>query len=278
MVLIVATALSAALSQAQHLRWLPKPIPVNYTCIYGEIEVLYTGPGIYFCGCNWWPAAEAGGYTGIQDLGNRHVMIFSIWDTNSELKSQAVDWAYGTEAGRFGGEGVGARTIRKYDWQVRKTYRYFVVKRQSPKEDVTLTSAFYYDDDQKQWVYSATIASPNLAGHGGIGGFGGGLNAFLENFGGQEKDQPKLALYRLWMGTSPQSLSEVTQATGDGTWGILNNSFFLAQGHDDATRPIINGAQIGDVQPTFGKSEWLTVGERKLPLDLVKQLEQLAKR
>src|SRR5579862_1983833 len=223
--LVLVVALAAALCQAQHLWWMVKPIPQNYTYLYGEIEVLADGPGIYYCGCNWWPGAEAGGYTGIQSLADsKHVMIFSIWDSNAENLSQPVDWAPGTEAGRFGGEGVGARTIRTYNWHAGRTYRYFLVKRQSPAANATLTSAFFFDENQQRWVYSATIASPNLKGHGGIGGFGGGLNAFLENFAGKEKDLPKLALYRLWMGTSIAGLSQVTEAKGDGMWGVLNDS------------------------------------------------------
>jgi hypothetical protein len=276
--LLLICVLAAALCQAQHLWWRVRPIPVNYTCIYGEIEVLSDGPGIYYCGCNWWPGAEAGGYTGIQSLSDsKHVMIFSIWDSDAGHLSQPVDWATGTEAGRFGGEGVGARTIRPYNWRVGKTYRYFAVKRQSPNREATLTSVYFFDDGLQRWVYSATIASPNLPGHGGIGGFGGGLNAFLENFAGKEKESPKLALYRLWMGTSVAGLSQVTEASGDGMWGVLNGSFYLAQGEEAATNAVINGCQIGDAVPEPGKGEALKVGERKLPAALIKQLEALAK-
>jgi hypothetical protein len=276
--LVLICVFTVALCQAQHLWWRVKPIPVNYTCIYGEIEVLSDGPGIYYCGCNWWPGAEAGGYTGIQTLADsKHVMIFSIWDSDAEHQSLPVDWATGTEAGRFGGEGVGARTIRPYNWRVGKTYRYFAIKRQSAIKDVTLTSVYFFDESLKHWVSSATISSPNLPGHGGIGGFGGGLNAFLENFAGKEKDAPKLALYRLWMGTSVAGLSQVTEASGDGMWGVLNGSFYLAQGEESTMNAVINGSQIGDSLPQAGKVEPLKVGDRKLPPELVKQLEALAK-
>lgn len=276
--LVLIVALATALCQAQHLWWRAKPIPQNYTYLYGEIEVLADGPGIYYCGCNWWPGAEAGGYTGIQSLSDsKHVMIFSIWDTNSQLLSQPVKWSPGTEAGRFGGEGVGARTIRNYNWRVGRTYRYFLIKRPSTNGALTLTSVFFYDETQQHWVYSATIASPNMAEHGGIGGFGGSLNAFLENFAGKEKDMPKLALYRLWLGTSPAGLSQVTEASGDGMWGVLNDSFYLAQGEKAATEAIINGSQIGEVPPTAGAGAPLSVGGRKLAPELVKQLEELAK-
>src|SRR5258706_9275323 len=40
---------------AQHLFWKPKPGPAKYTCLYGEIEVLATGPTIYYFGFNWLP-------------------------------------------------------------------------------------------------------------------------------------------------------------------------------------------------------------------------------
>lgn len=273
--MVVVLTVAIAHAESTYLHWQAAPIPVNYTCIYGEIDVLATAPGTYFCGCNWWPGAEAGGYTGIQQLSEGpHVMIFSIWDSAPGLLSQPVDWARGTTAGRFGGEGVGARTIRNYNWRVGRTYRYFCIKKQAGS--VTLTSAYYFDDEVNKWVYTATIASPNMEGHGGIGGFGGGLNAFVENFSGGNKDNPRLALYRLWMGTSVSELSEVTSASGAGAWGVLRDSFYIGFGDPTSVDMLIN-RESGDSQATRGGSEWLHVSQRKLPPELLKQLEQLAR-
>jgi hypothetical protein len=59
---------------------------------------------------------------------------------------------------------------------------------------------------------------------------GGGLASFLENFTGKDRDVPKLALYRLWLGSEPGAMKCLTVARGDGTWGQLHDAYFLAEG------------------------------------------------
>ena len=61
---------------------------------------------------------------------------------------------------------------------------------------------------------------------------GGGLNSFLENFGGSDRTLPKLALYRLWFGSSLDTMKCLTKAVGDGKWGTLHDAYFLAEGSD----------------------------------------------
>ena len=56
--LVIICALPA-ITGAQHLIWKAKPGDKKFTCLYGEIEVLATGPTIYYCGCNWWPGNPA---------------------------------------------------------------------------------------------------------------------------------------------------------------------------------------------------------------------------
>ncbi len=66
---------------------------------------------------------------------------------------------------------------------------------------------------------------------------GGGLNSFLENFAGKDRHVPKLALYRLWLGPSVETMKCLTKAGGDGTWGQLHDAYFLAEGD----RAALNG-------------------------------------
>jgi hypothetical protein len=264
-------------AQAQHLWWKYEKKPGGYTCIYGEVEVLETGPTIYYCGCNWWPGSPAGGYTGIQDPGGgRHNMIFSIWDTSKDLHPRTIKQDDLAKANRFGGEGEGAHTHLDYFWQVGKTYRYYAVKKQDATGANTLCTAYFYDDAARKWVNEATISSPNDGGES-VKTFGGGMNSFLENWSGRDKDAPKLALYRLWVGTSPKDLASVTSGQGDGTWGVLNDSFFLAGGeagaidavlarHQDKGSELLRGAK--------GKGP-LSVKGRTLSTMVVSQLEHL---
>jgi hypothetical protein len=68
--------------QAQQL-WWDLQGQNDATCLYGEITVLATHPGIYYCGANWHPGEPAGGYCGIQHIGpQERQTIFSIWDTS----------------------------------------------------------------------------------------------------------------------------------------------------------------------------------------------------
>ena len=243
----LALAFLAPFASAQHLWW--KPASSGYTCLYGEVQVLATGPTIYYCGCNWWPGAPAGGYTGIQDQGTgTHNMIFSIWDTDKDLHPETVAKDSLTFANRFGGEGTGGHTHLNYDWQVGKTYRYFATKKQDATGANTLCTVFFYDEGHHRWVNEATISSPNN-GNISVKTFGGGLNAFLENWSGQHREVPKAALYRLWLGKTPSDLEEVISGKGDGKWGATDTSFYLAEGDDEKLTPYLNRTQKGGSEP-----------------------------
>lgn len=270
---------SSQVVQAQHLQWRPASPEKPTTCIYGEIEVLSTNKYIYYCGCNWWPGNPAGGYTGIQDQGGGvHNMIFSIWDTSPTLHPSVTETEKRTEWSRFGGEGTGAHTHLNYAWEIGKTYKYFVKKDQDSTGANTLTKLYFFDDKLHRWVHQATISNPN-DGHVSVKTFGGGLNAFLENWMGEERQKPKLALYRLWTGNSPSELENVTACTGDGNWGILNNTFYLAEGETDALAPIFSKYQGKGSGPVHGgaKGVRLTVTSRKVPPSTVRALNKLDK-
>jgi hypothetical protein len=262
---------------AQHLIWKPRPATEKITCLYGEIQVLATGPTTYYCGCNWWPGSPAGGYTGIQDAGNgRRLMIFSVWDTSATLHPSTTAADPRTQYSRFGGEGEGAHTNLDYHWKIGETYRYYVTKVQDATGANTLVNSYFYDANRKKWVHEATIASPN-DGHESVATFGGMLNSFLENWAGQEPRTPRLALYRLWLGTSPKHMANVTQASGDGNWGVLKDTFYLAAGDDQALAPILTAAEKGGARAIRGKTDHstLTVHRRNLPGSVLRALEHL---
>jgi hypothetical protein len=261
---------------AQHLWWKPKPSDKHFTCVYGEIEVLSTSEAIYYCGCNWWPGKPAGGYTGIQDPGGgRHNVIFSIWDTTDTLHPKVTEADSKTVFSRFGGEGTGAHTHLDYHWDLGKTYRFYVTKVQDAAQANTLTRLYYRDDHTGKWVHEATISNPNN-GNVSVTTFGGGLNAFLENWLGKDRALPKLAVYRLWLGTSPRDLANVTEGTGDGNWGVLNGTFYLAEGEESALTPVFDRwKKDGSVVQGKTRGQILTVPARRVPPSIVRALERL---
>jgi len=269
----------APTANAQHLIFKPKTADKTYTCIYGEIEVLATNKTIYYCGCNWWPGNPAGGYTGIQDQGDgRHNMIFSIWDTSATLHPEITETETRTKGNRFGGEGTGAHTHLDYDWKLGGIYRYYATKEQDATGKNTLTMLYFYDEGFHKWVHEATISNPN-DGHVSVKTFGGSLYAFLENWSGQERTKPKLAIYRLWVGSSPTDMENVTTARGDGNWGVLGDTFYLAEGDPSALQPIIDKARHGgSVDKGKADRTTLTVPERRIPPSVIRALKKLPKK
>jgi len=221
--------LLGANAQAQHLWWNLER-QNDATCLYGEITVLATHPGIYYCGANWHPGEAAGGYCGIQDnsLKERRT-IFSVWDTSPDLHPTVTAADARTVFNRFGGEGTGAHTHMVWPWKTGETFQFFVQKEPSLKADSTDMRYFVYDRSQKKWLHSATITSPN-GGKKSVTTIGGGLHSFLENLTGKNRNVPKIALYRLWLGKSLDTMKCLTRARGDGTWGQLHDAYFLAEG------------------------------------------------
>jgi len=265
-ILAISLAAVAAVASAQYLFWKPAKGHKPFTAIYGEVQVLVDYPGVYFCGCDWWPSAKAGGYTGIQDLrkqGKR--IIFSVWDTGPDLHPQVIDHDPRVIVTRFKGEGRGAHSHMPYDWQFGHTYRFYATKRPDGTGANTVVTLYFYDEGQRRWAGEGRILSPNGDRHS-VDTFGGELNSFLENLrdkNDKQFEKPKLALYRLWAGTNPDDLTLITSATGKAKWGTMNDSFFLAEGDDTALQQVIGA--------TFAPGKSAKFGEPKVPLQIPDQ-------
>lgn len=275
-----ACFLATAPVEAQHLWWDTRNVNGS-TCLYGEITVLATHPGIYYCGANWHPGEPAGGYCGIQHNTTRERRtIFSIWDTSSKLPPNVTEADPKTVFNRFGGEGEGAHTHMLWDWQVGETFRFFVEKQAGGDPNTTDTRYYINDSEQKKWRHSATITSPNgdkKSAKSVTTIAGGGLASFLENFTGKDREVPKLALYRLWLGTRADNLKCLTVANGDGKWGQLQDAYFLAEGDEKQLTTLYAalGKQYGE--PAFGKNgATLTpISDRALPPAVIEALAGL---
>lgn len=253
-------AVSGREAAAQHLWWDLEGLR-DATGLYGEITVLATHPHIYYCGANWHPGEPAGGYCGIQHHGpTERRTIFSIWDTDSKLHPSVIAADPKTIFNRFGGEGEGAHTHMLWDWKEREPFRFFVRKVPGRKSATIDCQYFVLDAKANRWIHVATITSPD-GGHRSVATFGGGMNSFLENFAGTDKDVPKLALYRLWLGTSPETLRCLTRAGGDGTWGILNGAYFLAEGEPDRLADLYRR-----LEPRYGHAKAAAPGHKLAPI------------
>jgi hypothetical protein len=273
---IIITSIKPA--AAQHLWWNLDGAS-DATCLYGEIQVMATHAGVYYCGANWHPGEPAGGYCGIQHNSPRERRtIFSIWDTTRDLHPRVTEADAHTIFNRFGGEGTGAHTHMSWPWQTGETFRFFV--RKSPGKEPDTTDACYYilDANQKKWLPVATITSPG-GGKRSVTTFGGGLNSFLENFTGKDRDEPKLALYRLWLGTSTDKLNCLTRATGDGKWGMLHDAYFLAEGDYDKLTALFAKLERDYGKPTFGSKSAKPppISDKVLAAEAIKELESLAR-
>jgi len=233
LLLHLSLLLASTQAGAQHLWWNTRKLD-RATCLYGEITVLATGEGIYFCGANWHPGEPAGGYCGIQhNSPTERRTIFSIWDTAPKLNPHVTHADAATLFNRFGGEFEGGHTHMLWNWKLGDTFRFFLRKQPGSTPDTTDALYYVFDRSTKKWRHSATIASPNGDAKSApsvmyVGG--GGLASFLENFLGKDRAAPKLALYRLWLGSDAGHLQCLTHADGDGTWGQLDKAYFLAEG------------------------------------------------
>lgn len=263
--------------RAQHL-WWDQAGQTGATCLYGEVTVLATHPSIYYCGANWHPGEPAGGYCGIQHNGpTERRTIFSVWDTSPALHPSVTQADPQTVFNRFGGEGEGGHTHMLWDWQPEETFRFFV--RKTPGTTPGTTDARYYVFDRRQnrWLHSATIRSPD-GGQPSVATIGGGgLASFLENFTGKDPAVPRLALYRLWLGSGPAALCCLTHARGDGVWGTLHDAYFLAVGDRmglDATFARLT-AKYG--RADFGGSGKIPppITAQPVPAETVKALDDL---
>ncbi len=274
--LLFVLLLFSANARAQHLWWNLEG-QRDATCLYGEITVLATHTNIYYCGANWHPGEPAGGYCGIQHNGpHERRTIFSIWDTAPDLHPRVTQADPETIYNRFGGEGEGAHTHMLWPWKEGQIFQFFVQKRPGAKAGTTDARYFVYEQARKSWRFSATITCPD-GGKKSVATLGGGLNSFLENFAGKDREVPKLALYRLWLGSSLDQMKPLTRARGDGDWGQLHDAYFLAEGNPAKIKAI-----LAELEPHFGKPSLgghdkplAPLSERPLPANLIAALKRL---
>ena len=140
-----------------------------------------------------------------------------------------------------------------WPWKTNETFQFFVQKQPGSKPDTTDTRYYVYDRERRQWIHSATIQNPN-GGKSSVPTISGGLNSFLENFLGRDRNAAKLALYRLWLGQSVDQMQCLTKAQGDGIWGQLHGAYFLAEGDKTALNQVFALLSSEYGSPVYGES------------------------
>jgi hypothetical protein len=242
--------------QAQHLYWDLQG-QKDATCLYGTITVLATHPGLYYSGACWAPAT---GYCGIQHHAKERRTIFSIWETSPQLHAKSTQADPDTICHGFSGEGEGEHTSRVWPWKVGETFEFFLQKENIADGKSTDARYYVYDRGSKRWRHISTIRSP-IGGQKGVETLGDSIASFLENFLGKDKEVPKLALYRLWLGKSVDGMRPLTKAGGDGIWGQLDDTYFLAEGAEKRLDAVFRG-----LEGKYGKPLYARKGEKLPPI------------
>ena len=147
-----------------------------------------------------------------------------------------------------------------WNWKLGQKFQFFVQKQPGTRPDTTDTRYYIYDHANKRWLHSATITSPN-GGKKSVTTIGGGMNSFLENFAGKDRNFPKIALYHLWLGGNISSMKFLTRSGGDGIWGQLHDAYFLAEGDTAELKAVFDKLEKEYGKPAFGKK-----GEKLEPI------------
>jgi hypothetical protein len=212
------------------------------TFIYGEMQVLASGPMTYYCGCEWLGGGEpTSGYSGLQEHnGRQHNVIFTVWDTSRTLPAylaQADPTTALTKSRPGDPEGDSCHTDAPCAWKEGAVFRFALTRRPQKLSRNTLTSFYFFDESRKTWVLEASLSSPP-APDGKERVFSGGKDSFLEQFAGDDAG-PKVCIYRLWAGTAPGDLVYFRKARAIGRWGIVNGCYCLARGDEKAVAAVV---------------------------------------
>lgn len=127
---------------------------------YNECVVEKSVVGSYFMACGW-----DTGYFGIQQLRDKNVAIFSVWDptvgddpnaVKSEDRVEVLFSGEGTRIKRFGGEGTGGQCMIDFNWKIGETNR-FIITSKTETNTVRKTSYTAFLKTGDDWKKLATF-------------------------------------------------------------------------------------------------------------------------
>lgn len=163
------------------------PAMPHHTAAYQEAVIEKSAPGTYFA-CNNF----GNGYIGVQELAQKdengqpkRVAIFSIWDAKDsgdnphaapeEERAKLVQRGEGVMTTRFGGEGTGGKSMRRFDWKEGDVIRTLVVEH-ADGPDFRQIAGYIFDPAKQEWTLMSCWRVQALRR-----GLGGGCG-FVEDF------------------------------------------------------------------------------------------------
>lgn len=223
-----------------HLNLKPPADAGDVLYFYNEITV---PEGSDVLGSYYMATGFSVGYFGIQaNSPTERRILFSVWspfqtDNPKEIPvdQQVTLLKKGAEvqAGKFGGEGSGGQSFRKYFWKTGVTYRFLLKAEPAEKESSDFT-AWFFAPEIGQWELMASFRRPKTTT------YVKSAHAFLENFRPDTGYLPRTVLYsNQWIYSTDKKWREITEfsfscdATGhkknrlDFTGGSEGQHFFL---------------------------------------------------
>lgn len=202
-----------------HLNY-KEPADENIEYFYNEINV---PNGEDVIGSFFMANGFSNGYFGIQvNSSEERRILFSVWSpyrTNNpdeiprEDRIQLLNKGPEVYAGKFGGEGSGGQSYRKYYWKAGNTYR-FLLKGVPARNNSTDYTAYFYAPEIDKWQLIASFRRPKT------GTYLKRLHSFLENFIPSRGNITRKAYYQnQWVRTTKGQWFELTEArfTADNT-------------------------------------------------------------
>lgn len=213
----------------------------NVEAFYCEVTAEEAPLWTYFEACGWHR-----GYFGMQvNSPTERRIIFSVWDSGGEAvdrrkvrdddRVKLIAKGDGVQAGDFGNEGTGGHSHLVYNWKTGTKQRFLVTAKPTDATH-TIYSGFWFQPEQKQWTLISSWKAPK------DGAYLHGLYSFVENFGGDNGQLHRKALYgNQWLRTADGQWHEQLAATFshdptgkndrlDRFMGVENGQFFLSTG------------------------------------------------
>lgn len=223
-----------------HLAY-PVPVDTEVAAFYSEVTAIEDPTTTFYMACGWHR-----GYFGMQvNSPTERRIIFSVWDSGdeavdrkkveSENRVKLIGKGKGVYTGDFGNEGTGGHSHLKYLWKTGEKQR-FVVTAQPVDKTFTTFAGYWFHPELQDWMLISSWKAPKE------GGWLKGLHGFSENFGGNNGDLLRKAMYgNQWILSSAGKWTELTRArfshdpTGksdrfDRFMGVENGQFFLSHG------------------------------------------------
>lgn len=162
------------------------------------------------------------GYFGIQvNSPEERRILFSVWSPHhtdnpaevpKEARIQMLRKGEDVYTGKFGNEGSGGQSFKKFTWKAATTYG-FLLGAKPNGDNTTNFTAYFYNPVQKQWMLIAEFQRPQTSVYVEL------MHSFLENFSPEQGIYSRLAHYKNQWAYRKGKWWELTQAyfTADNT-------------------------------------------------------------